>query len=63
MDKYGVVVQTTRPTSDEKSCPLCGAALDDGGACPKHGTEPFEKRRPDGADQAQGDQGQAGEGS
>lgn len=61
MDKYGV--QTVKPTSEDKRCPLCGAALDDGRACPVHGTEPFEKRRPDGADQAQGGQSQAGEGS
>jgi len=48
MDKYAVV---TDDTDDSKTaadggvgrvCPICAETLDNGGACPNHGTEPFE---------------------
>jgi nucleoid DNA-binding protein len=47
MDKYAVV---TEGDSDEKTasddtaqiCPICAEDLDNGGACPTHGTKPFE---------------------
>jgi len=48
MEKYGVV--TDDPTKeaeegkDPTKCPICGETLDGGGACPVHGTEPFEKK-------------------
>jgi hypothetical protein len=46
MSKYGVELDDTKTTTaDNKptsSCPRCGKALDDAGACPQHGTEPFE---------------------
>lgn len=51
MEKYGVV--TDDPTKeaedgkDPKKCPICGRELDSGGACPVHGTEPFEKKNKD----------------
>jgi nucleoid DNA-binding protein len=54
MSKYGVALDTEKEknatTKEGKSwttrkptvCPICMAALDSGGACPVHGTEPFE---------------------
>jgi nucleoid DNA-binding protein len=49
MTKLGVVLDdqktktaTNEPESEERVCPLCGKTLDDAGACPEHGTEPFE---------------------
>jgi hypothetical protein len=48
MEKYGVEQgQKEKTGADGKpatKCPLCGADLDTGGACPTHGTEPFEKK-------------------
>ena len=50
MEKYGVEFddeKTKEASQDGKkptTCPICGKKLDDGGACPVHGTEPFEKR-------------------
>lgn len=58
MEKYGVVldpkkVKKAEVLDDNKTktagegdsvriCPVCGKELDDAGACPVHGTEPFE---------------------
>lgn len=46
MNKYGVVTDDdetkTASKGDKRVCPVCGETLDDGGACPKHGTKPFE---------------------
>lgn len=47
MNKYAVVMEgesNDKTASDDtvRICPICGSELDDGGACPKHGTEPFE---------------------
>lgn len=44
MNKYGVVTEDTddKTAAVEKVCPICGETLDSGGACPTHGTEPFE---------------------
>jgi nucleoid DNA-binding protein len=49
MTKLGVVLddQKTKtadsdPQTAERVCPVCGKTLDDAGACPEHGTEPFE---------------------
>jgi nucleoid DNA-binding protein len=44
MNKYAVVTDDTddKTAAVEKVCPICGETLDSGGACPKHGTEPFE---------------------
>jgi nucleoid DNA-binding protein len=49
MTKLGVVLDDqktkkadTNPETEERICPVCGKALDDAGACPEHGTEPFE---------------------
>jgi len=46
MDKYGVDVDKTKSKTAEQGieriCPICGQTLDNGGACPQHGTEPFE---------------------
>ena len=46
MNKYGVVTEDQddgdKTAAVEKICPTCGETLDSGGACPKHGTEPFE---------------------
>jgi nucleoid DNA-binding protein len=45
-NKYAVV--TEEPDHKQASnrtariCPICGRELDSGGACPVHGTEPFE---------------------
>jgi hypothetical protein len=54
MDKYGVQLdeeKTKEAGKDRKgqgekatTCPICSAELDSGGACPIHGTEPFESR-------------------
>jgi tRNA(Ile2) C34 agmatinyltransferase TiaS len=60
MDKYGVVLDNekvkqandkTKETASAPTCPVCGKVLDNAGACPEHGTEPFESdrgRRPTG---------------
>jgi len=50
MTKYGVVTDDkTKTASKEKGgkdvCPDCGSDLDSGGACPRHGTKPFEVDR------------------
>jgi nucleoid DNA-binding protein len=58
MEKYGVELDDDKvkeASKDDKKtesyledgahCPICRAALDTGGACPTHGTEPLEKRR------------------
>jgi len=46
MDKYAVVTEDpdgkTAADGTDKICPVCGKTLDNGGACPTHGTEPFE---------------------
>lgn len=46
MDKYAVVTEDpdgkTAADGADKICPVCGKTLDNGGACPTHGTEPFE---------------------
>lgn len=45
MNKYAVVTEDqddNKTAAAEKICPTCGATLDSGGACPTHGTEPFE---------------------
>lgn len=49
MDKYGVQLDETKvkessPKGKKKAgtCPDCGKSLDSGGACPRHGTKPFE---------------------
>lgn len=53
MSKYGVELDDTKTKTAENApastCPRCGKTLDDAGACPEHGTEPFEpdKRRRD----------------
>lgn len=39
MDKYGVVLNDT--AKDQTKC-ACGQTLDEGKACPTHGTEPLE---------------------
>lgn len=48
MEKYGVQLDDdkvkTAGEQQEGTCPECGSNLDGGGACPTHGTEPFEKR-------------------
>ena len=48
MEKYGVVTDDPTKEADEGKdptrCPICGEKLDGGGACPVHGTEPFEKK-------------------
>lgn len=49
MNKYGValddekVKESSVQYPDDK-CFICGKELDSGGACPEHGTEPFEKK-------------------
>ena len=49
MSKLGVVLDDDKTKTATKTqvdaCPVCLSELDDAGACPKHGTEPFE---PDG---------------
>jgi nucleoid DNA-binding protein len=46
--KYGVeldnekVKQASENTDKKNCCPRCQRTLDDAGACPVHGTEPFE---------------------
>jgi len=47
MNKYGVELDDQKTKTATKNgkgsvCPICQHALDDAGACPKHGTEPFE---------------------
>lgn len=48
VEKYGVKFSRFKEKIAEESakrpghCPLCGEKRDEGGACPKHGTEPFE---------------------
>jgi len=52
MTKYGVVTDDDKTKEAEKegdggedaipACPICLETLDDAGACPVHGTEPFE---------------------
>jgi len=48
MNKYAVVTNDshTKEASEggtvEVVCPLCGETCDSGGACPEHGTRPFE---------------------
>jgi len=48
MTKYGVVLddKTKEGSKDQKpdTCPECHKKLDDGGACPTHGTKPSEKK-------------------
>jgi hypothetical protein len=49
VEKYGVDTGDSKEKTgaDGKpatKCPLCSSDLDSGGACPKHGTEPFERR-------------------
>jgi len=48
MNKYGVELdeeksKTAGKGKSPKSCPECDKELDNGGACPEHGTEPLEK--------------------
>jgi nucleoid DNA-binding protein len=49
MTKYAVVTDIEKTkTASKKSpgqCPDCNKALDSGGACPSHGTEPFEPKK------------------
>lgn len=49
MTKYAVVTKDDKTKTASKggkdSCPDCGDKLDDGGACPKDGTKPFEPKR------------------
>jgi len=53
MDKYGVQVdqekvkEASEVSKKEGVCPICSTRLDSGGACPTHGTEPFELRPQD----------------
>ena len=46
MNKYGVVTNDdetkTASEGDDRVCPVCGETVDDRGACPVHGTKPFE---------------------
>jgi hypothetical protein len=46
MTKLGVELDDDKTkTADQRqvdACPVCLSELDDAGACPKHGTEPFE---------------------
>ena len=47
MTKYGVVLDAEKTKEAEAGskpthCPICLRALDSAGACPIHGTEPFE---------------------
>lgn len=48
MEKYGVQLDDEKVKQASKTkpgtCTVCGATLDSGGACPIHGTEPFERR-------------------
>lgn len=48
MTKYGVVTEQVKEATEvdegpTRCCPVCLEELDSGGACPVHGTEPFEK--------------------
>ena len=47
MTKYAVVtdnekIKEAKVGTGKAACPLCDASLDSAGACPAHGTEPFE---------------------
>ena len=46
MTKLGVVLDDdktkTAGKGSDRICPICGSKLDDAGACPVHGTQPFE---------------------
>lgn len=47
MNKYAVVTNgiddsKTAAAGTERVCPICAETLDSGGACPNHGTKPFE---------------------
>jgi nucleoid DNA-binding protein len=48
--KYGVELDDEKEKQAAKNkegvaiCPICSKVLDSGGACPEHGTKPFEKR-------------------
>ena len=44
MEKYAVVLDDEKTKLASKGCPRCGGKLDESGACPKHGFEPFEKK-------------------
>jgi tRNA(Ile2) C34 agmatinyltransferase TiaS len=50
MDKYGVQLDETKTKEASEGhtkgpiCPICSSRLDSGGACPRHGTKPFEAR-------------------
>jgi nucleoid DNA-binding protein len=49
MTKYAVVLDDDKAKTASKKrpghCPECDKGLDKGGACPTHGTEPFEPRK------------------
>lgn len=50
MTKLGVELDDEKTKSAAEggstpTCPRCLSKLDDAGACPKHGTEPFESAR------------------
>lgn len=49
MDKLGVVLDDSKTKTAQNTpvptCPICGKKLDNAGACPEHGTEPFEPDR------------------
>jgi len=49
LTKYGVELDADKTKTAENSpastCPRCGKTLDNAGACPEHGTEPFEPSR------------------
>jgi len=53
MDKYGYEQDKeqdlVKKASEDGKCPICGATLEGSPpVCPKHGSEPFEKRERDG---------------
>jgi hypothetical protein len=49
MEKYAVVIEDdkTKTASEGDVCPTCGEKLESKNPpkCPKHGTEPFEKKQ------------------
>jgi tRNA(Ile2) C34 agmatinyltransferase TiaS len=54
MEKYGVELDKSKVKEAGKQdpktppkCPTCDEKLDNGGACPTHGTEPLEKKERD----------------
>lgn len=57
MQKFGVDEsqdQNLLEKAAAEGCPLCGSAVQKHGdilICPKHGTEPFEKKRHDGGEE------------